>query len=110
MFQQLQVQFHVEGDSKANYHLQNGLLCKIDKLCVPKGERLHLIKEAHTFKVVGHFGVGKTIANLQRYVYCPKMQEYVAWYIRGCILCCTGKPNNRKQGLYHPLPIPIRHW
>jgi hypothetical protein len=38
------------------------------------------------------------------------MQEYVALYIRGCILCCTNKSNNKKQSLYHPLPIPTRPW
>jgi hypothetical protein len=43
-------------------------------------------------------------------VYWPIMQEYVAWYIRGCILFCTNNPNNRKQGLYHPLLIPTRPW
>jgi hypothetical protein len=41
VFQQLQGQIHVEeGDNKADYHLQNGLLYMLDKLCVPKGERL----------------------------------------------------------------------
>jgi hypothetical protein len=38
------------------------------------------------------------------------MQEDVAWYIRGCILCCTIKPNNKKQCLYHPLSVPSRPW
>jgi hypothetical protein len=39
VFQQLQGQIHIEkGDDKADYHFQNGLLCKIDKLYVPKGE------------------------------------------------------------------------
>lgn len=38
------------------------------------------------------------------------MQEDVVWLIRGCIICCIGKPSNRKQGLYHPLPIPTRPW
>jgi len=28
---------------------------------------LQLIREAHTSKVAGHFGVGNTVANLQRY-------------------------------------------
>jgi hypothetical protein len=100
VFQQLQGQIHIEeGDGKDDYHFQNGLLYKLDKLCVPKGERLQLIREAHTSKVAGHFGVGKIVSNLQRYVYWPRMQEDVAQYIRGCILCCTSKPNNRKQGL-----------
>jgi hypothetical protein len=38
------------------------------------------------------------------------MQEYVALYIRGCLLCCTSKPNNRKQGLYHPSHVPTQPW
>jgi hypothetical protein len=58
-----------EGDDKDGYHFHNKLLYNLDKLYVPKGERLQLIKEAHAFKVAGHFGVGKTVANLQRYVY-----------------------------------------
>jgi hypothetical protein len=93
-----------------NNHLHNGLLYKLDKLYVPKGEQLQLIKEAHTYKIVGHFGVKKRDGNLQRYVYRPRMQQGVVRYIRQCILCCTDKPSNRRQGLYHPLPIPTRPW
>ena len=40
------------------------------------------------------------------YVYWPRMQEDVAQFIRGCILCYTINHNNKKQGLYYPLPIP----
>ena len=78
-----------DGDRTVDYHLEDGFLYRLDKLCVPKGERLQLIREAHTSKVARHFGVGKTVANLQRYVYWPKMQEQVARFIRGCMLCCT---------------------
>ena len=38
------------------------------------------------------------------------MQENIGRLIRGCIFCCTSKPSNRKQGLYHPLPIPTHPW
>ena len=38
------------------------------------------------------------------------MGENVACYIRGCKFCCTSKLSNRKQGLYHPFPIPTRPW
>jgi hypothetical protein len=69
---------------------------------------LQLIREDHTSKVVGQSGVGKKILNLHRYVYWPKMQEYLALHIRGCILCCTNMPSNRKQGLYHPLLVPTQ--
>jgi hypothetical protein len=90
VFQQLQSQIHIEnGDGKVDYHFQNGLLYKLHKLYVPKGKRLHLIRESHTTEVVRHFCVEKIVANLQRCVYYPRMQEDVAWYIRGCILCCN---------------------
>jgi hypothetical protein len=45
---------------------KDGLLYKLDKLCVPKGEILQLIREAHTSKVARHFGVGKTSFQLTK--------------------------------------------
>jgi hypothetical protein len=45
------------------------------------------MREAHTSRVVGHFGVTKTVVNLQWYVYWPKMQEQVEKFVRGCVLC-----------------------
>jgi hypothetical protein len=39
VFQQLQGQIHIkEGSRKVDYHFHNGLLYKLDKLCVSKGE------------------------------------------------------------------------
>ena len=38
------------------------------------------------------------------------MQETVAKYIRGCVMCVTSKPSNRKLGLYTPLPVSSRPW
>jgi len=84
-------------DNTVDYHLRDGLLYRLDKLCVPKGERLPLIREDHTSKVAGHFGVGKTMANLQKYVYWPTMQEQVASFKGGCMFCCTNKPSNGKH-------------
>ncbi|KAF8404286.1 hypothetical protein HHK36_009168 [Tetracentron sinense] len=70
------------------YHLEDDLLYKDGKLCVPKDSRLKLICEAHTSLLAGHFGVLKTVANLRS----------------------ISKPNNRKLGLYTPLPVPDRPW
>ena len=79
------------------------------QLCIPEdGDRLQWIREAHTSKVVGHFGVEKNLLNLHRYVFWLKMHLDVSRYIRGCILCNTSKPFNRKLGLYLPLPVPSR--
>ena len=38
------------------------------------------------------------------------MQETVAKYIRGCVMCATSKPSNRKLGLYTPLPVSSHTW
>jgi hypothetical protein len=98
---------HVE---ELDYHLHNNLLYHLGKLCIPQGERINIIREAHSSLIAGHFGVGKTVANLQRFCYWPKMNESVSRYVRGCSLCATSKPSNRKLGLYTPLPVPSRPW
>jgi hypothetical protein len=86
VFQWLQRKICIEeGDNKDYYHIQNGFPYKIDKICIPKGEIFHLIREAHTSEVAGNFGVGKTVTNLQSHVHWHGTQEYVAWYIIGCM-------------------------
>jgi len=57
------------------FHLQNRLLYHFNALCVPVDERIGLIRESHTSNISRYFGVGKTLYNLQRYVYWPKMQD-----------------------------------
>ena len=47
-----------------NYHTHDNLLYHLGKLCIPQGERVNIIREAHTSLIVGHFGVGKTVAQL----------------------------------------------
>jgi hypothetical protein len=66
--------------------------------------------EAHSSLIVGHFGVGKTVDNFQRYYYWLKMNEIVSRYVRGCSLCATSKPSNKNLGLYTPLLVPSHPW
>lgn len=93
-----------------DYHVHNSLLYHLGNLCIPQGERNNIIREAHTSLIVGHFGVGKTVVSLQRYFYWPRMLDYVPRFIRGCSLCATSKPSNRKFGLYTPISVPSRPW
>jgi hypothetical protein len=86
------------------------LLYHLGKLCIPWGERFNIIREAHSSLIAGHFGVGKTMANLQRYCYWPKMNESVSRYVRVFSLCATSIPSNIALGLYTPLPVPSRPW
>ncbi len=54
---------------EVNYHVHDRILYHLGKLCIPQVERVHVIKEAHSSRVSGHFGLGKTVAQLQRYCY-----------------------------------------
>ena len=43
---------------EVNYHVHDRLLYHLGKLCIPQAERVHVIREAHSSLVSGHFGVG----------------------------------------------------
>jgi hypothetical protein len=98
---------HVE---ELDYHVHDKILYHLGKLCIPQGERVNIIRETHSSLIPGHFGVSKTMANLQRYCYWPKMNESVSRYVRGCSLCATMNPSNRKLDLYTPLLVPSHPW
>ena len=52
-----------------DYHVHDNLLYHLGKLCVPRGERVNVTRDAHTSLIAGHFGVSKIVENLQRYFY-----------------------------------------
>jgi hypothetical protein len=56
-----------------NFHLQDGLLCRLGHICVPSSERVKLIWESHYSWVAGHFGVEKIVAMLQKHFYWAKL-------------------------------------
>ena len=93
-----------------DYHVHDNLLYHLGKLCIPQGERVNIIREAHTSLIVGHFSVGKTVEHLQRYFYCPRMLESVSQFVSGCSLCAIIKSSNRNLGLYTPLRVPSHLW
>jgi hypothetical protein len=49
---------------KLDYYV-HGKLLYLGKLCFLQGERVNMIREAHSYVVASHFGVGKTVASLQ---------------------------------------------
>ena len=69
-----------------------------------------VIREAHTSLITGHFGVGNIVVKLHRYCYWPRANEIVYKYIKGCVMCATSKPSNKKLGLYTPIPLPSCPW
>jgi hypothetical protein len=93
-----------------NFHLQDGLLCRLGHICVPSSERAKMIWESHYSRVAGHFSIEKTVVMLQKHFYWPKLRQEVSKYIRSCTACAIAKPTTKKQGLYTPLPTPDRPW
>jgi hypothetical protein len=90
--------------------MHENLFYHLGKLCIPRDERVNVIRESHTSLISSHFGVGKMVAHLHRYCYWPRMNETVSKYIKGCVMCVTSKPSNRNLGLYTPLPVPSHPW
>jgi hypothetical protein len=97
-------------NQQSDYYMHDSLLYHLGKPCIPRDERVNVITEAHTSLISGHFGVGKTVAQLQRYCYCPRMNESISKYIKGCVMCATSKFGNKKLILYMPLPVPSEPW
>ena len=93
-------------NEELNYHFNDKILYHLGKICIPHSERVHVIRESHTSLISGYFGVGKTVARLQRYCYWPHMNETSSKYVKGCVMCATINPSNIKFILYTPLPVP----
>jgi hypothetical protein len=81
-----------------NFHLQDGLFCRLGHIYVPSSERAKLIWEAHYSPVAGHFGIEKTVVMLHKHFYWPKLRQEVNKYIRSCTAYAIAKPTTKKQG------------
>jgi hypothetical protein len=58
-----------KGTTVTDFHIQDRLLCHLGHFCVLTSERAKMIWEAHYSRVVGHFGIEKTMAILQKHFY-----------------------------------------
>jgi hypothetical protein len=65
-----------------NFHLWDGLLCRLGHICVPSSDQVKLIWESHYSQVAEHFGIEKIVVMLHKYFYWPKLQQEVSKYIR----------------------------
>jgi hypothetical protein len=50
------------------------------------------------------------MAHLESFCYWTQMKAIVTRYVKGCVMCSTCKPTNRKLGLYSPLLVPSHPW
>ena len=93
------------------FYRSDGFLFREGKLCVPRSSiRDLLVHEAHGGGLMGHFGVGKTLATLQEHFYWPKMKRDVERVCARCVTCKKAKSKIKPHGLYTPLPIPDAPW
>jgi hypothetical protein len=70
------------------YVLQDGLLYRANKLCVPASSvRLLFLQEAYGGGLMGHFGVEKIEDVLSAHFFWPKMRRDVERYVSRCTTC-----------------------
>jgi hypothetical protein len=79
-----------------NFHLQDGLLCRLGHICVPSSEQVKMIWEAHYSQVAEHFGIKKTVAMLQKHFYWTKLRQEVSKYIRSYTTYAISKLTTKK--------------
>ena len=96
-----------------HYTVKDGLIYLDSFLYIPNSNEIKtkLFTEAHDSRISGHLGVMKTLEQLNREFYWPKMIEDVKQYIKSCTVCISNKSrNHRKNGLLQPISYPLKRW
>jgi len=84
-----------------------------DRLYIPDNAALktRIIEECHDVPTSGHLGKDKTIEQVKRRFYWPRMDKEIQVYVTGCDACQRNKPSHQaKLGLHQALPIPEQPW
>lgn len=92
----------LEGKKVSNFHLYDAIICQLGHIYVLSSQCVKMIWEAHHSQIIGHFGVEKTMAVLQRYFYWLKLHQDVGKYIKSYTTNAITKPSIKKQGMYTP--------
>ncbi|GBG77813.1 hypothetical protein CBR_g25744 [Chara braunii] len=112
-FATLYAQLSSNHPPASHYRIADGYLLRHsrgkDLLCVPRDRRLRtrLLGEYHDSRLVGHFGVNRTIARLRQRFRWPDLITDVTRYCESCEVCRRSKPRNRNPyGELRLIPIP----
>ena len=82
-----------------------------DRIIVPCGQRIPLIKETHDTALGGHLGSDKVYHNLKRDFYWPGMRDLINRYVSTCDICQKSKSwNQRPYGLPQLTDVPLNNW
>ncbi len=75
-------------------HLRDGVLTyvpeplTVPKLVVTHGQRGMMLTHAHNAPCTGHHGAKATYETLKQVAYWSGMQQDIAEYVTGCLVCC----------------------
>ena len=95
----------------SDLQLKDGLLWHQDRIFVPEGVRVTVLRFCHDHKLAGHFGVHKTSELLQRTFWWPQLLTDCRKYVESCATCIRNKGSkSRAWGLLKPLSVPERPW
>ena len=104
----------VEFLRKRGLHVQRSYLyAGGTRLYIPDdgGLKTRILQECHDSNTGGHLGKDKTMEQVKRRFYWPKMDEDVRQYVSSCDACQRNKPSQQlPMGLLQSLPIPDRPW
>lgn len=96
------------GDVNSNeYEIINGLLYKKREndllFYVPEAMEANIMYKYHD--ELGHLAIDKTLTNIQRTYWFPKMKQKLERHIRNCLKCISYSPNaGKKEGMLHSIP------
>lgn len=95
--------------------VHRGLIVKDpgERVYIPDDRRIKalILAECHDAKMSGHLGSEKTIEQVKRRFYWPKMDAEAKQYVTSCDSCQRNKPSHQHaMGLLQPLPTPDRPW
>ncbi len=109
-------ELHTLNSIKHMLHLRDGFLTYVPepliapKLVVPHGQREMTLTHAQDASCTGHHGVKATYETLKQVAYWPGMQQDIAEYVKGCLVCCQFQPANtnhraplQRKGMTFPL-------
>jgi hypothetical protein len=99
--------------SREQLRVEHGFLYRGDRLYIPADDTLktRILHECHDAPTGGHLGKDKTMDQVKRRFYWPRMDEEVQQYVIGCDACQRNKPSHQsKMGLHQPLPVPRWPW
>ena len=67
------------------------------QICIPASKREEALKSCHEGTTSGHFGQGKTHANLKRRFLWPGMRKSVQVFVMSCDTCAAYKTDGKKR-------------